>query len=128
MFQKKVMVFSLIMFLLAGNIFWALDFILLKQQLRALQSASLIHESKSLLFLQAFIQKVLRSKEEVSFETRLQLENDVRELNSQQILAQWQKFVNSQTEDEAQANVKELLDLLSTQAVMEQHGTVVINK
>lgn len=45
-------------------------------------------------------------------ETRLRLENAVRDLNNEQILAQWQKFTTSKTETEAQTQVKNLLELL----------------
>lgn len=68
---------------------------------------------KTLVFMQTFIEKVLKAKTEVSFEERLSLENMVRELNDKEILDRWNSFVKSQTEQEAQDNVKELLDLLA---------------
>ena len=63
-------------------------------------------------FTKLFITQVLRADGEVDFETRLKLENAVRELNDQNILAQWQKFVESETEEEAQEEVKNLLGML----------------
>jgi hypothetical protein len=48
----------------------------------------------------------------VSFDDRLQLENMVRDLKDDAILAEWNKFVNSQTSAEAQGEVKNLLDIL----------------
>lgn len=65
-----------------------------------------------LMFTKLFISKVLQSGSEVDFETRLQLENSVREIKDEQILESWNKFVNSKTESEAQGEVKALLDLL----------------
>lgn len=122
MFQRKIAVFTLIMFLLAGNIFWALDFVVVKKELKdfRFQVATHNQHNKSLLFLQSFIEKVVRSNEAVSFETRLKLENDVRELDDAKILEQWQLFVNSPTEAEAQKNVKELLSLLIVKAISGQ--------
>jgi CRISPR/Cas system endoribonuclease Cas6 (RAMP superfamily) len=58
------------------------------------------------------IEKVLKAEKEVDFETRLKLENAVREINDKEILNQWIKFTESKTEDEAQNNIKNLLDLL----------------
>lgn len=68
--------------------------------------------AKTLNFLNVFIEKVLQSKGEIDFETRLLLENSVRELNDKEILAAWQQFVDSPSEAEAQTAVKNLLALL----------------
>ena len=70
------------------------------------------YNEKTINFLKMFIQKVIKSDQEVDFETRLKLENLVRDLNDEEILAAWQKFVNSPDEISAQKNVKELLGLL----------------
>ncbi len=74
------------------------------------------YRSKYMDFLKMFIKLVIKSDKEVDFETRLKLENAVRGLNEEyndpEILAQWQKFVNSGNETEAQVNVKELLGML----------------
>lgn len=76
----------------------------------AVSSQSL--NGKIIAFGQMFIEKVLNAKQDVSFEDRLQLENQVRALNDPEILDQWNKFVGSQNEADAQENVKELLALL----------------
>lgn len=68
---------------------------------------------KTVVFLQLFIKDVLKSNKEVDFETRLKLENAVRATDDGAILAQWQKFINSKDEMEAQANTKDLLDILA---------------
>ncbi len=67
---------------------------------------------KVLDFTAMFIENVLKAETEISFETRLALETEVRSLNDAEILSQWQKFTNSSTEEEAQDNVKKLLALL----------------
>lgn len=64
-------------------------------------------------FNRMFVEKVLKAPGEVSFETRLELENSVRNLGDAEILAQWNKFVNAADEREAQAQVKELLKILA---------------
>ena len=67
---------------------------------------------KILSFLRLFIDKVLKADGEVSFEDRLSLENAVRGIDDQQILSQWQKFVDSKSDKEAQVNLRDLIDLL----------------
>ncbi|GIW66667.1 MAG: hypothetical protein KatS3mg095_0565 [Candidatus Parcubacteria bacterium] len=63
-------------------------------------------------FTKFFIENVIKTDNEVNLETRLKMENDVRNLNDKEILDKWDKFVNSKTEDEAQKNVRELLLIL----------------
>src|SRR3989338_3199657 len=67
---------------------------------------------KTIAFMVLFIDKVLGVSGEVDFDTRLNMENRVRELQNPDILAAWQKFTNSQTEREAQANVRGFLQIL----------------
>ena len=74
------------------------------------------YNAKYLDFLKMFIKLVIKSDKEVDFETRLKLENAVRQLKEEygdeEILLQWQKFVASTNEAEAQKNVKDLLAML----------------
>lgn len=63
-------------------------------------------------FTQLFIKKVLKADHDVDFEERLQLETAVRDLKDDEILLQWKKFTDSKTSEEAQKEVKNLLDLL----------------
>ena len=69
---------------------------------------------KILDFSKLFVEKVLKADKEVSFEDRLLLENKVRDLKDPEILAQWEKFTGSATQDQVQQEVKVLLDLLIT--------------
>ena len=85
---------------------------------RELESARAVLASqrtgtKSLRFLQMFIKDVIKADSEVNFETRLRLENNVRELGDEQVLVAWQNFVNSKNEAAAQEHVKNLLELLA---------------
>jgi len=67
---------------------------------------------KFLDFRNMFEEKVLLSDKEIDFDTRLTLETAVRGLNNPAIFAQWQKFTNSQTKDDATTQAKALLELL----------------
>ena len=63
-------------------------------------------------FGQLFIEKVLEAQGEVEFETRLELENAVRDLNDEELLNQWKLFVASGDETSAQKEVRNLLKML----------------
>ncbi len=63
-------------------------------------------------FAKLFVDKVLRAKGEIDFETRLALESSVRAIKDDQLLSAWQSFTDSKTEGEAQERVKELLSLI----------------
>jgi len=111
----KLIIFTIIIFfLLASNLFFALNFYDLRHEVEALRSRLRVCQTneKVLNFTRLFIEKVLKAQEEIDFETRLQLENAVRSINDEEILNQWKKFTQSQTEEEAQKEVVELLDLL----------------
>ena len=65
--------------------------------------------SSVLNFTKLLIDKVLGAQKEISFEDRLRLENAVRSLNDPVILEQWNVFVQSKTQDEAQSSLRKLL-------------------
>ena len=71
------------------------------------------YNDKVLEFMKTFIVKVLKAENEVSFEDRVTLENQVRDLKDQEITSTWNSFVKAQTELQAQDAVKKLLRLLT---------------
>jgi hypothetical protein len=86
----------------------------LSRELAAAQAAANSEQinQQTVDFALIFINRVLRAESEVDFETRLDLENRVRALKNPSILASWQRFIASQSESEAQENVKNLLEVL----------------
>lgn len=111
--KAKIAVIAIII-LLAGNIFFIWKYRTASQELAATKNAAEARKANSqvLAFANLFIEKVLQSGKEVDFETRLMLENSVRDLNDKEILAQWQKFTQAKDQVEAQSEVKNLLKLL----------------
>ena len=101
--------------LLAGNIYFGAKYIGTRKELRQEEVLLAVKKQneKVIQFNQLFIEKVLKAEKEVDFETRLKLENNVRDLNDPDILARWQAFTESKTELEAQTAVKNLLGTLS---------------
>jgi len=112
--KKTILLGALFIILLGGNIFLAEKYFSVQKQLKA--DLKIIQKQefnkKALDFAKLFIEKVLKSNGEISFNTRLELETAVRNLNDEAILNQWEKFTGSSTEPEAQKNVKDLLDLV----------------
>ena len=113
--QSKKAVFGLIiLILLLTAFFFVSKYFSLQKELKETKTfleTQKINE-KTLEFAKFFTKNVLKAEKEVDFETRLKLENAVRNLNDEEILSQWQKFTESQTEIEAQNNVKDLLEML----------------
>ena len=113
-FKSKTFCIIVIFVLLAGSIFLGISNLQMRHKLQTSQLEKINYSSnqKILEFTESFIEKVLKNENEVDFETRLKLENMVRELDDRQILDNWNRFTASQTEDEAQTQVKNLLELL----------------
>lgn len=116
----------IILLLLGSNVLWLLDTQKIKNDLRKSQKTLEIVKTQNNLnaqildFMKLFIQKVLKAEKEVSFEGRLELENAVRNLHNGEILDQWQKFTDSKTEQEAQKEVRNLLEILANKIVEEK--------
>ena len=110
----KIIIIAIILILLAGNIYFGSRYFSALKELKELKAAMETYKinEKILTFSSLFITKVLKTENEVDFETRLRLETTVRDLNDEEILTQWKKFTESETEDEAQTEVKNLLEML----------------
>jgi len=112
--NKSKTILIIILILLVGNIFLGVKYFLVIKELRQTQAAlqTQTTNEKVLEFAKLFVEKVLKSEAEIDFETRLKLENAVRNLDDEEILFQWQKFTESKNEAEAQDHVKNLLEVL----------------
>jgi hypothetical protein len=76
------------------------------------KTASLEVKNEILGFTQNFVEKILMASRDIDFDTRLELETEVRSLGNEEILNQWQKFTKSTTKTEASNEAKNLLKLL----------------
>ena len=114
MTKQKITLIIIIFLLLAGNVFFGVRYFSVQKELREVQIILEIQKTneKVLNFTNLFIEKVLKAESEIDFDTRLELENAVRNLNDEEVLSQWQKFVESKIETEAQTEVKNLLEML----------------
>lgn len=98
--------------LLASNAYWIIRDQWVLKAVPVATEATVPLNNKIVNFLKLFIDKVLKADKEIDFETRLQLENGVRDLEDKQVLVAWQQFTASKTEQEAQQQVNNLLTLL----------------
>ncbi len=113
--DKKVVVVSVaVIVLLLGFIGFGVGYFCEVAKVKQLENSLNTQKinSKIVEFAKLFIEKVLKAKSEVSFEDRLKLENSVRDLGDENILILWERFTDSQTQDQAQESVKNLLEAL----------------
>ena len=64
-------------------------------------------------FISLFVNNMLGTVKDISFDQRLEMENSVRAINNQAIFEQWTKFTNSANSTDAQTNAEALLQLLT---------------
>ncbi len=114
MSRLRIVLIVFIGFLVLTNALTLNAYLSVQKQLSVLQTIAQKKDinARVLIFSRLFVERVLQAKGEVSFENRLKLETMVRDLNDQAILQSWDNFVNSKSEQEAQENVKLLLDVL----------------
>lgn len=114
MLNIKTILTIIILILIGGNAYFGFSYFESQKELK--QNQSTIENQKVnkevLEFTDVFIKKVLKADSEIDFDTRLNLENLVRDLNDQAILNQWQKFTETKTPTQAQMEVKNLLEML----------------
>ena len=114
--KKRLFCIIVIGFLLISSVFFGLKYYFVSKDLKQLEATQIkvnLNE-KVVNFTKMFIQKVLQADKEVDFETRLSLENAVRDLKDAEVMTEWQNFTTSKTEADAQNSVKKLLGILIT--------------
>lgn len=110
--KKNIILAAIILVIAIAVIFLGAEYFLQGRKIRELQKEVNIKQTniKVKNFLDAFIKKVLKAENEVSFEDRLKLENSIRDLNDKEILTLWERFIRAQTSDQVQQSVKNLLE------------------
>ena len=106
----------LMLVLVAGNIFFSIQYTEgIKQQADAAnqnvnKDATRIQTAR---FLKFFIDTVLNTQGTISFDDRVKLENDIRQIGDSNLTAQWTDFVNSKDSKIAQASAVKLMSMLT---------------
>jgi hypothetical protein len=116
--EKTRLLSNILMILLVvGNIFFSIQYM---EGVRLQANKDTVEEAKSMerlqtaRFLKLFIDTVLNTKETISFENRVRLENDIRQLQDKAITAQWESFVNSKDTKVAQEAAVKLMSMLGS--------------
>jgi hypothetical protein len=116
--EKTRLLSNILMILLVvGNIFFSIQYM---EGVRLQANKDTVEEAKSMerlqtaRFLKLFIDTVLNTKETISFENRVKLENDIRQLQDKAITAQWESFVNSKDTKVAQEAAVKLMSMLGS--------------
>jgi hypothetical protein len=111
--DKTRLVSNVLMFLLlCGNIYFSTQFIQSLSKPEITDQTNVTLHIKSTRALKDFINKVLNTQETISFADRVQLENDILQINDPVLTTAWNKFVNSKTAQEGQTNAVQLMSLL----------------
>jgi len=88
----------LLLVLLAGNLFFSIQYIysIKAEQVPVVdKGAQEVLHIKNSNFLKLFINKVIKTNGTVSYEDRVQLENDVRQIHNPELTTEWELFVAS---------------------------------
>jgi hypothetical protein len=120
MTNKTIPVSAIIILSLVGNFYFGFKYFEARADFKETKSylETQIANEKILEFAAYFIEKVLKADSEVDFETRLKLENMVRSIGDDEILALWNGFVGAKTELEAQDGVRNLLEALVSKIIV----------
>lgn len=112
--RTRISIIVLLGLLIISDAFFALNYFLVKKERDTLESKQIEADTntKVVHFMSLFVKEVLQSDKEVDFETRLSLENAVRDLKDEEIKKEWDRFTGSNSEVEAQNSVKRLLGIL----------------
>lgn len=114
--KKRIVIILVIGALLIGNVYFTFNYFSISKELEMVKSSeSKVQVNERILnFTSLFIKEVLQANTEVNFETRLSLENAVRDLKDKEVMTEWENFTASKTEADAQNSVKKLLGILIT--------------
>ena len=99
--KKNIIITMIISVLAAGNVLLGINFYLSQLEVHRFLTTSQ-DNSKIANFSTLFIQKVLKIQGEVSSQDRLKLEDAVFATGDPQLIGEWQSFLASTTEKEAQ--------------------------
>lgn len=116
----KVFLWVVLILLLLSNVILGAYYYAQSKEVKNLQSQLRERQvnEKVVNFLSLFVKKVLKAKQEVSFEDRLQLENAARDIGDSELLLKWAEFTEGVNESQIQNRVKDLLEALVSKIVI----------
>jgi len=119
--DKTRLVSNILMIILVmGNIFFSIQYMQsVKQQMNQdeVTQAKSQERLQTARFLKLFIDTVLNTKETISFENRVKLESDIRQLSDKALTTQWEAFVSSKNTKIAQEEAVRLMSMLGSKMI-----------
>ena len=107
----------LMLILLIGNIFFSIQYTASIARDAQAQQEDNSYKVKVTTFLKSFIDIVISTQGTVSFDDRVKLENDIRQIHDVDLTKQWEVFTASKDSKEAQAAAVKLMSMLASRAL-----------
>ena len=110
----------LMLTLVAGNIFFSVQYmqgIKMQSDQETQQQDKATERIQTARFMKLFIDTVLNTKDVISFENRVKLENDIRQLGDKSLTTQWDSFVSSKDPKSAQGEAVKLMSMLGSKMI-----------
>ncbi len=108
----------LMLLLVAGNIFFSIQYMEnVKLEASKAEDTTAMQRVQVSRYLNFFIKTVLNTQGTISFEDRVKLENDIRQIHDPELTKQWDSFVNSKDSKSAQENSVKLMSALTAKLI-----------
>lgn len=110
----------LMIILVAGNIFFSIQYTESIKQQNSQKEDNIGTNIQVSRFLKLFVDVVLNTEpgKTISYDQRVQLENDVRQIKDADIIKQWETFVASKDGKDAQKNAIALMKFLTNKLIL----------
>ncbi|MCX6717886.1 MAG: hypothetical protein NTU76_04425 [Candidatus Taylorbacteria bacterium] len=119
--KTKIVTNILLVVLVAGNIFFSIQYTENLKQQQMQKEDSIGTNIQVSRFLKLFVDVVLNTEvgKTISYDNRVKLENDVREIKDADIIKSWDKFVESADAKTAQKNAASLMKMLTNKLLVD---------
>lgn len=119
-FDKKRLVINILLILLVAlNVFFSIQYnqnLKKKDEAQIAQAQKIEYRLQTAQFMKLFIDKVLSTNGEISYDDRKKLEDDIRSLGDENLIKQWEVFSTS-SGTSTQPSVIKLMSMLSNRMI-----------
>jgi hypothetical protein len=119
--KTKIVTNILLVVLVSGNIFFSIQYTENIKQQQMQKEDSIGTNIQVSRFLKLFVDVVLNTEvgKTISYDNRVKLENDIREIKDAEIIKSWDKFVESTDAKVAQKNAASLMKMLTNKLLVD---------
>ena len=118
--RTRLLANILMVVLVALNIFFSIQYTnnIKKEDEKTIEETTKLEERlETAQFMKFFIDKVLGTNGTISFEDRVKLESDIRDLGDDTLVKQWEVFVASPDSETAQQSAVRLMSMLANRMI-----------